>query len=97
MQLRPIRDIVLARRLDAETLSPGGIIIPDNVQKTSQRATVVAVGPGRILADGSRSPMAAQVGDVIVLDRYGGTDVTYDDGEKFVAVLADSILGIEES
>lgn len=92
--LRPINDRVLARRYLEEAVTPGGIIIPDNAQKTSQRAKVVAVGAGRKLADGSRLPIDCKVGDFILIGKHAGTVVEMN-GEAHVAVREEDILAVE--
>ncbi len=94
--LKPLGNRVLVQRLEAEETLKGGIILPDSAKKKQETAKVVAVGDGKRLDDGKILPIQVKVGDVILMDKYSGQEVTIDE-EEFVIVKADDIIAtIEE-
>jgi chaperonin GroES len=93
--IKPLGDKVVVEPLEEEEKSPGGIILPDTAKKKPQEGVVVAVGPGKILDDGSRGEMAVKVGDRVIYAKYGGTEVTID-GKDLVILDQDSIYAIRE-
>ena len=93
MAFRPLGDRVLIRRVDEESKTKGGIIIPDNAKEKPQEGEVVAVGPGDRDDDGKRIPMAVQVGDRILFGKWSGSEVKIDGDELLIMKEAD-ILGI---
>jgi chaperonin GroES len=95
MKFRPLRDRVLARRLDEEEMTKGGIIIPDTAKEKPQEAQVVAVGTGKVAEDGTVRPLDVKAGDRVLLGKYAGTEVTLD-GEEHLIIREDDVLGILE-
>ena len=95
MNVRPLHDRVLLRRLEEKEVVKGGIIIPDPAKEKPQEAEVVAVGPGKVNDDGKRSPMDVKKGDRILIGKYSGSDIKIGDDE-FVIVREDEILGVLE-
>ena len=93
--LRPLGSRVLAKRLEAEEKLPGGIILPDSAKKKQESATVLAVGPGSRDKDGNLIEMPVKVGDVILMDKYSGQEVSIDD-EEYIIVKAEEIIAIVE-
>ncbi|HEX2579099.1 MAG TPA: co-chaperone GroES [Rhabdochlamydiaceae bacterium] len=93
VSLRPLGGRVLAQRQEKEETLKGGIILPDSAKKKQETAKVVAVGPGEVTKDGKTLPMPVQVGDLILMDKYGAQEVTLDD-EEYVIVKADDIIAI---
>jgi len=97
MVLQPLGSYVLVKPSEAEEKSPGGIILPETVQKQPAEGNVIAVGPGRILDNGERQEISVSEGDVIIYrkfgGKFGGTEITVD-GEDYVLVEEDSILAI---
>jgi chaperonin GroES len=94
--LKPLGNRVLVQRLEQEEKMKGGIILPDTAKKKQERAKVVAVGSGKQLDDGKLLPIPVQVGDLVLMDKYSGQEVTIDD-EEFVIVKADDLIAkIEE-
>ena len=89
----PLDDRVLVRRAPAETKTAGGLHLPERDVPLPLQATVLAVGPGRILADGSRVPSGLQPGDVVLHARYAGDDVTID-GDPCLVLREADILGV---
>jgi chaperonin GroES len=93
MKFRPLHDYVLIKRLDAAEERIGGIIIPDTAKEKPQEGEVLAVGPGKMLEDGTRRAMAVAVGNKVLFGKYAGTEITVDDEERLVLRESD-ILGI---
>ena len=88
MKLKPLDDRVVVEPMDAETTTAGGIVLPDTAKEKSQRGTVVAVGPGRLLDNGERCKVAVGVGDSVLFSKYGGTDIEVEG--KDVKILRES-------
>lgn len=93
--LKPIDDYILISRAAPEQKSPGGIVLPDAAKEKPDRGEVMAVGPGRLLDDGTRAAMQVDVGDVVIFQKYGGHEVE-DGGDEFLLVREGSILAITE-
>jgi chaperonin GroES len=93
MGFRPLGDRVLIRRVDEESKTKGGIIIPDNAKEKPQEGEVVAVGPGDRDDEGKRIPMSVEVGDRILFGKWSGSEVKIDGDELLIMKEAD-ILGV---
>ncbi len=93
--LKPLGNRVLAQRLEAEETMKGGIILPDTAKKKQETARVVALGDGKRLDDGKILPIPVSVGDLILVDKYSGQEVTVDD-EEYLIVKAEDIIAIIE-
>ena len=93
MNIRPLHDRVLVKRIEAEEQVRGGIIIPDTAKEKPQEAEVVAVGPGKLTDDGNRQPMDVNAGDRILIGKYSGSEIKIDDDE-FVILREDEILAV---
>lgn len=93
--LKPLGNRVLAQRLEAQEVMKGGIILPDSAKKKQETAKVVAVGPGKRLDDGKVLPVSVKVGDLILMDKYSGQEVSLND-EEYMIVKADDIIAIIE-
>jgi chaperonin GroES len=85
MKFRPLADRVLIEPLEAAETTTGGIVLPDSAKEKPTQGRIVAVGPGVVREDGTRTPADAEVGDVVLYGEYSGTDVSLDD--KDVRVL----------
>ncbi len=95
MDLRPLHDRVLVRRLDEGEQRRGGIIIPDSAKEKPQQAEVKAVGNGKLLESGERVPVEVKPGDRILFGKYSGSDIKLDDDE-YLILREDEILGVLE-
>jgi len=96
MQLRPIGDHVIVKAIKEEEVSAAGIILPETVDKERpERGEVLAVGPGRMLDNGSRAPMEVKIGDKIVFKKYAPDEVKIQKEEYLVIRLEDIIAVIE--
>ena len=95
MKLRPLHDRVIIKRLEAETKTAGGIVIPDAAAEKPVKGEVIAAGTGKIQEDGKVRPMAVKVGDTVLFGKYSGTEVKLD-GQEYLIMREDEILGIIE-
>jgi chaperonin GroES len=95
MNIRPLGDRLLVKRLEEEEKSKGGIIIPDSAKEKPQEGQVVAVGKGKMLDDGKMVPLEVKAGDKILFGKYAGTDVKIE-GEEHLIMREDDVLGIIE-
>ena len=82
MNIRPLQDRVIIRRMEEETTSPGGIVIPDSATEKPIRGEVVAVGKGLVLDNGDVRPLDLKAGDKVLFGKYSGTEVKIDRSEE---------------
>ncbi len=95
MNLKPLDDRVVVEQVDAEETTAGGIVLPDAAQEKSQRGTVLAVGPGRLLESGERCVISVVVGDQVLFGKYGGTDMEVEGKEVKILRESDILAKIE--
>lgn len=93
MKLRPLQDRILVQRVEEETTTKGGIIIPDTAKEKPAEGKVVAVGNGKLGDDGKRVPLELKVGDRVLFGKYSGTEVKID-GEEYLIMREDDVLGV---
>ena len=93
MDIRPLHDRVLVRRLEEEETLRGGIVIPDTAKEKPHQGEVMAVGNGKMLDNGARVPIDVKVGDRILFGKYSGSDIKIE-GEEYLVVREDEILGV---
>lgn len=93
MKFRPLHDRILVKRVDEETKTKGGIIIPDTAKEKPIEGKVVAVGKGRVGEDGKVVPLEIKKGDRVLFGKYGGTEVKID-GDEYLIMREDDVLGI---
>lgn len=93
MRIQPLYDRIVLEKIEEESRSAGGIVIPDQAKERPQRGVVVAVGEGRVLDDGTRRPPAVKVGDRVLFAKYGGTEVKAD-GKDYLIVREDDVLAV---
>ena len=96
MQIRPLHDRVIVKRLDEERTSPGGIVIPDSATEKPVRGKVLSVGKGKILENGDTRPLDVKVDDEVLFGKYSGTEVKID-GEELLVMREEDIMGIFEA
>jgi len=96
MNVRPLRDRILVKRLEEEEQKVGGIIIPDTAKEKPQQGKVVAAGKGRVSDKGETFPLDVKVGDTVLFGKYAGTEIKLD-GEEFLIVREEEVLGVIES
>lgn len=93
MQVRPLQDKVLVQRLEEETKTAGGIIIPDNNKEKPARGKVISVGSGYRNQDGSVRALDVKAGDSVLFGKYAGTEVKVE-GKEFLIMREEDILGV---
>jgi len=93
MKLRPLQDRILVQRVEEETTTKGGIIIPDTAKEKPAEGKVVAVGNGKVGDDGKRVPLEIKKGDRILFGKYSGTEVKIE-GEEYLIMREDDVLGV---
>lgn len=92
-KVRPLGEKILVKRLEAEAKTKGGIILPDSAKEKPQQGTVMAVGDGKLLNDGTRSKIQVKKGDTVVFNSYAGTDIKID-GEELMLMNESDVLAI---
>ncbi len=95
MNIRPLHDRVVVRRLDEETLTAGGIVLPDSAQEKPSQGEILAVGSGKILDNGENRALDVKVGDKIIFGQYGGSTVKID-GDELLILNESEIFGVLE-
>ena len=95
MKLRPLHDRVIVKRMEEETTSPGGIVIPDSATEKPSRGEVIAVGNGKILDSGDVRPLDVKAGDKVLFGKYSGTEVKVD-GEEYLVMSESDVMAVLE-
>ncbi|NNF51244.1 MAG: co-chaperone GroES [Gammaproteobacteria bacterium] len=96
MKMRPLHDRVIIRRMEEETLSAGGIVIPDSAAEKPIRGEVIAIGKGKLLENGDLRPVDLTVGDRVLFGKYSGTEVKID-GQELLVMREEDIMAVLES
>jgi chaperonin GroES len=95
MKLRPLQDRIIVERLEEESKTAGGILIPDTAKEKPQRGKIVAVGKGKVTEDGKVLPVDVKVGDKVLFGKYAGTEIKVE-GIDYLIMREDDILGVIE-
>ncbi|HUP02767.1 MAG TPA: co-chaperone GroES [Bryobacteraceae bacterium] len=95
MNLRPLHDRIMVRKLEPAEQKVGNIIIPDTAKEKPQQAEVVAVGDGKLLENGERVALDVKVGDRILFGKYSGSEIKID-SDEYLMLKEDEILGVLE-
>lgn len=95
MNIRPLHDRVIIKRMEEERTSPGGIVIPDSATEKPIRGQVIAVGKGKILESGDVRQLDVKVGDKVLFGKYSGTEVKVD-GEDYLVMREEDIVAVIE-
>ena len=93
LNVRPLHDRIMVKRLDAKEQMKGGIIIPDSAKEKPLEAEVIAVGEGKFDDDGKRIKLDVKVGDKVLIGKYSGTDIKLDD-EEYTILREDEVLAV---
>jgi chaperonin GroES len=93
VNIRPLHDRVLAKRIEEGEQVRGGIIIPDTAKEKPQEAEIIAVGPGKVQENGKRAPMDVKAGDKVLIGKYSGSEIKIDD-QDYVILREDEILAV---
>jgi chaperonin GroES len=95
MKIRPLHDRVIVERLEEETKTAGGLIIPDTAKEKPQQGKIIAVGKGKKTEDGKVLPLDVKVGDKVLFGTYAGTEIKIE-GKEFMMMREEDILGVVE-
>lgn len=95
MNLRPLQDRIIVKRVEEETMTAGGLFIPETAKEKPQRGEIVAVGNGKKTEDGKVLPLDVKVGDIVLFGKYAGTEVKVD-GNDYLMMREDDILAVIE-
>jgi len=93
MQVRPLHDRVLVKRMNEEEKSKGGIIIPDTAKEKPVQGEIIAVGSGRVAEDGKIRPLDVKKGDRVLFGKYAGSEIKID-GDEYLMMREEDILGV---
>ncbi len=93
MNIKPLHDRAVVRRLEEERTTAGGIVIPDSAAEKPVRGEIVAVGKGKVLDNGEVRPLDVQVGDKVLFGKYAGTEIKVD-GQEYVVMREDDIIAV---
>ena len=96
MNIRPLHDRVIIRRMEEERTSPGGIVIPDSATEKPIKGEVIAVGNGRVLDSGEVRALDLKAGDKVLFGKYSGTEVKVD-GEELLVMREEDIMAVIEA
>jgi chaperonin GroES len=93
MNIRPLHDRVIVKRVEEETTTPGGIVLPGSAAEKPSQGKVLAVGNGKLLDNGTVRPLEVKVGDKVLFGKYSGNEVKVD-GEDLIVMREEDIMGI---
>jgi chaperonin GroES len=93
MNIRPLHDRVIVKRVEEETTTPGGIVLPGSAAEKPSQGKVLAVGSGKLLDNGTVRPLEVKVGDKVLFGKYSGNEVKVD-GEDLIVMREEDIMGI---
>ncbi|MBN2133704.1 MAG: co-chaperone GroES [Sedimentisphaerales bacterium] len=96
MKIRPLADKVLVERVEAESTTAGGIVLPDAAKEKPQRGKIVSVGEGKLLEDGTRREVQVKKGDLVLFTSYAGTEIKIDGKEYLIMDESDIMAVIEK-
>ncbi len=93
LNIRPLGDKVIVKRVDAEEVTAGGIVLPDSAKEKPKRGIILAIGNGRLLDDGTRGTMQVKKNDEVIFTSYAGTEIKVD-GDEYMIMDESDILGV---
>lgn len=93
MKIRPLADKILIKRVEAQTVTTGGIVLPETAKEKPRRGKIIALGDGKLLDSGERAEFEVKVGDEVLFSSYGGTEIKVD-GEEMMIMDESDILAI---
>jgi chaperonin GroES len=96
MKVRPLGDRIVIRRFEAQEKTAGGILLPDTAKDKPQKGRVLAVGPGRLLKDGTRRPLQVQEGDTVLFTNWAGDEFKAAHGDNVLLMREEDVLAVLE-
>jgi len=94
-KVKPLNDKVLVKRLEAEEVTRGGIVLPDTAKEKPREGKILAIGDGKLLENGKRAPFQVKVGDRVLFSSYSGTEIKIE-GEEYLILSEDDVLAVIE-
>jgi len=95
MKIRPLHDRIIVERLEEESKTAGGLIIPDTAKEKPQKGKIIAAGKGKVTEDGKILTLDVKVGDLILFGKYSGSEIKVD-GKEYLMMREDDVLGVIE-
>lgn len=95
VKLKPLGDRIVVKAVAREAVTKSGIVLPDTAKEKPQEGEILAVGPGKVLDNGKRTPLEVQVGQKVLFAKYAGTEIKLD-GEEYLILRENDIMGIVE-
>jgi chaperonin GroES len=95
MDIRPLHDRVIVKRLEPETVTASGIVLAENFQEKPDQGRIISVGKGRLMDDGSLQPLEVNVGELVLFGKYAGSMFKHD-GEEYLTMREEDIIGVIE-
>jgi chaperonin GroES len=96
MKIKPLGDRIVIKRSEAQERTAGGIVLPDSAKNKPQKGTVLAVGPGRMIKDGTRRPLQVKVGDTVLFTNWAGDEFKESRGENILLMREEDVLAVIE-
>ncbi|KIH77520.1 chaperonin GroES [Geoalkalibacter ferrihydriticus] len=96
MNIRPLHDRIIVERIEEETTTAGGLIIPDTAKEKPQQGQIIAVGKGKKTEDGKVLPLDVKVGDKVLFGKYAGSEIKIE-GKEYLMMREEDILGVVEN
>ncbi len=93
LNIRPLGDKVIVKRVEADEVTAGGIVLPDSAKEKPKRGIILAIGNGKLLDDGTRSTMQVKKNDEVLFTSYAGTEIKVD-GDEYMIMDESDILGV---
>jgi chaperonin GroES len=94
MKVKPLGDRIVIRRFEADEKTAGGIILPDSAKNKPQKGKVVAIGPGKMLKDGSRRPLQVKEGDTVLFTNWAGDEFKQSHGDNILLMREEDVLAV---
>ena len=94
MNIKPLGDRIVIKRFEAQERTAGGIVLPDSAKNKPQKGTVLAVGPGRMIKDGTRRPLQVKVGDTVLFTNWAGDEFKESRGENILLMREEDVLAV---
>ena len=96
MKIKPLGDRIVIKRFEAQERTAGGIVLPDSAKDKPQKGTVLAVGPGRLVKDGTRRPLQVKVGDTVLFTNWAGDEFKQSHGDNILLMREEDVLAVIE-
>ena len=94
MKIKPLGDRIVIKRSEAQEKTTGGILLPDSAKNKPQKGTVLAVGPGKLIKDGTRRPLQVKVGDTVLFTNWAGDEFKESRGENILLMREEDVLAV---